>query len=134
LAFYNVGCDEPKGRRRLIVPLRRALRRVLRPFFLRQVEIFSHLCDRLDAAEAADLNLRRQFEHMSARQDDLADQAHAAVAFGWDYMAMVRRLAALEDRVEALSAERDEAMLRPDRKQQTLPFAERDGRPRALAS
>jgi hypothetical protein len=53
LAFYEVGCDDARGPRRLLVLARRALRRVLRPFFLRLVAILQALCARLDATEAA---------------------------------------------------------------------------------
>ena len=51
LAFYNVGC-ESRGLKRAVVPLRRLLRRVLRPIFLRQVEILQEICNRLDGLEA----------------------------------------------------------------------------------
>ncbi|MBX6313213.1 MAG: hypothetical protein IRY99_09910 [Isosphaeraceae bacterium] len=104
LHFYNVGCHEPRGLRRAVIPVRRALRRVLRPIFLRQVQIFQSLCDRLDAAERADQELQAQIDGLARRQSQLADQLQATAAFGWDYVAMVRRLAALEDRVEALTA------------------------------
>jgi hypothetical protein len=80
LAFYNVGCQEPRGARRVVVPFRRLLRRVLRPIFVRQ-----------------------DLEHISQRQFHLAEQLQGSVALGWDYVATVRRLAALEDRVEALT-------------------------------
>lgn len=104
LAFYNAGCHEPRGARRAVVPVRRALRRVLRPIFQRQVEIFQNLCDRLDAAERADHALRERLDVLSGRQDAFAEQVQTTIAFGWDYVAMVRRLAVLEDRVEALAA------------------------------
>jgi hypothetical protein len=104
LAFYNVGCQEPRGARRLVVPARRAMRRLLRPIFQRQVEIFQSLCDRIDAAEVAEGHLRSDLDDLARRQDELADQVQHAIAFGWDYVAMVRRLALLEDRVSSLAA------------------------------
>jgi hypothetical protein len=107
LAFYNAGCDEPTGRRRLIVPVRRVLRRILRPIFQHQVQLFQALCVRLDAAELADRELRTDLDNLTARHDRIVDQMHATVAFGWDYVAMTRRMATLEDRVEALLAERE---------------------------
>jgi hypothetical protein len=134
LDFYNVGCDEPTGARRLMVAVRRSLRRVLRPIFARQVEILHSICDRLDATEQAENALRRHVDALSQRQDDLSDQAHTAMAFGWDYTAMVRRLAALEDRVESMTTPHEESAQRPDPRQLTLPFPEREERPRALAS
>lgn len=104
LAFYNVGCHEARGVRRLVVLARRALRRILRPIFLRQVELFQSLCHRLDAAERRDAEHREGLDHLTRRQDHLADQMQQTIAFGWDYVALVRRVAVLEDRLEALSA------------------------------
>lgn len=125
LAFYEVGCEASEGPRRLLVLVRRALRRVLRPFFLRLVAILQSLCDRLDAAEAADRSLREDLGELTRRQEDLADRLQATIAFGWDYVALVRRVAVLEDRVESLmSAGGDEA--RP-----SLPFPAAEGRAEA---
>jgi hypothetical protein len=133
LAFYNVGCQEPQGVRRLVVPFRRGLRRVLRPIFLRQVEIFESLCDRLDVTEGEERSMRRDLDDVTRRQDDLGAQLQTSMAFGWDYTAMVRRLAALEDRVEALTVDREGAASRPDERQLSLPFPEFDRRSRAHA-
>lgn len=104
LAFFEVGCDESRGPRRLLVLARRVLRRILRPFFLRLVEILQSLRDRLDANEAADRSLRADLDDLVRRQEELADRLQATIAFGWDYVALVRRVAVLEDRVEALMA------------------------------
>jgi hypothetical protein len=101
LAFYNAGCHEPKGARRVVVPARRALRRLLRPIFQRQAELLQAICHRLDAAEAADAALRGNVDALARRQDQLADQMRETIAFGWDYVALTRRLAALEDRIAA---------------------------------
>ena len=107
LAFYNVGCDDPRGLRRVVVLARRCVRRLLRPIFLRQVELFQHiletqaaLADRCDQHEQAVQVLMQRIDHMDV-------QLQATLAFGWDYVALVRRLAILEDRVEALMAERE---------------------------
>lgn len=117
LAFYNVGCQDPKGARRIVVPLRRLLRRLLRPIFDRQVAIFGELCDRADRLEQENHALRAQVERFDRRHDALAARMQTTVALGWDYVATVRRLAVLEDRVEALLAARDDA--RP-----SIPFGE----------
>ena len=135
-AFYNAGSHSLKGPRGLLVMVRRLMRRVLRPIFLRQVEIFQHFADRLDNHENrvcalridAD-SLKRQHEALSrevmqdlaqelgrqnealalrqdllsGRQDELADQIQTTMAFGWDYVAMVRRLATLEDQLASLT-------------------------------
>ena len=96
LAFYNVGCDAPSGARAFLVLPRRLLRRLLRPFFQRQVDLYRDLHQRIDAVEDS---LRAVRE----RQDKLAAETHASVALGWDHVALARRLACLEDAVEALS-------------------------------
>ena len=100
LAFYNAGTEPARGLKRAVVPARRALRRVLRPIFARQVEILQSICDRIEAAEAADRGHRAEVDAHLARVDE---QLQMTLAFGWDYAALVRRLATLEDRVEALS-------------------------------
>lgn len=100
LDFANAGGGPARGlKQRAIVPARRALRRILRPIFARQAEILQSLCDRLDAAEAADRGHRSEVDAHLARVEE---QLQLTLAFGWDYAALVRRLAALEDRVEAL--------------------------------
>ncbi len=103
LLFYNVGTEGPRGARRMVIPVRRALRRVLRPIFQRQVEIFQSLCDRLDAAERHNHILREELHHLSRRHEALVEQNRVLMAFGWDYAAMVRRLGVLEDRIETLA-------------------------------
>jgi hypothetical protein len=131
LGFYNAGCDEPQGVRRLVVPLRRLIRRILRPIFQRQVELFQSLCDRIDVADCNDQSLRSELANLANRHDDLADQMQSTIAFGWDYVALTRRLAILEDRVEALMARnegQDAALGRP-----SVP-AFPDDAPRAQAS
>jgi hypothetical protein len=106
LAFYNAGYHATKGVRRGLVPIRRLLRRVLRPIFLRQVEMFQEIWDRLDALgrlEESVSTLRDELQAMSHRQDVLAEQWKTTLAFGWDHVALVRRLAVLEDQVASLS-------------------------------
>jgi hypothetical protein len=93
LVFYEAGCHEVKGIRRVVVPFRRLLRRLLRPIFL-------HLDSRLNSLD------RRQ-NSLDRRQDLLDRDLKAVAAMGWNHVAMVRRLAALEEHVEALM-QRDE--------------------------
>ena len=45
-------------------------------------------------------------ESLDAEEGEQAEQMQAAMALGWDYVAMTRRIAALEDQVAALLAER----------------------------
>jgi hypothetical protein len=107
LVFSDADCREPKGVRRVIVPFRRLLQRILRPIFLRQAELFQHLGDRLDQQDQSLQAQRNDLENLSRRHEHLADQMQVALAFGWDYVALVRRLAVLEDRVEELLRERE---------------------------
>ena len=88
LVFYEAGCHEVKGMRRVVIPFRRLLRRLLRPIFL-------HLDSQLNSL-GAELN------SLDRRQNLLDRDLKAVVAMGWDHVAMVRRLAALEEHVEAL--------------------------------
>jgi|GEM_PF-1938645 len=124
-AFYNVGCHDAKGPRGLLVLVRRGLRRILRPIFLRQVELFRYLADQIEAHEhrifagkvegeaaKARLNaldgrhdeLAARQDQFAARQEELAEQVQTTIAFGWDYVALVRRLATLEDQIAAMGA------------------------------
>jgi hypothetical protein len=88
LVFYEAGYHEVKGIRRVVIPFRRLLRRLLRPIFL-------HLDSRLNSL-GAELN------SLDRRQNLLDRDLKAVVAMGWDHVAMVRRLASLEEHVEAL--------------------------------
>jgi hypothetical protein len=125
LAFYNAGCENSRGARRFLVLARRALRRVLRPIFQHLAAILQNVCDRLDAAERADAGLRTDLDALARRHEDLRDQLQATIAFGWDYVALVRRVAVLEDRVETLMAAIG------DESRTSLPFPAADGRAEA---
>jgi hypothetical protein len=82
LEFYNAGCGPAWGvGRGVAVGLRRLLRRVLRPMFFHQVEIYRAIQRRIDELEAKAMKLR---------------------AGELDQRAQARRLAALEDRLEQL--------------------------------
>ena len=117
LAFYNAGCQDPRGARRVVVSLRRLVRRVLRPIFQRQVGLYQELFDHVDRLERENHALRAQVERFDRRHDALDARMQATVALGWDYVATVRRLAVLEDRVESLASARDDD--RP-----SIPFTE----------
>ena len=109
LAYYNVGCEPASGPARVKVWIRRQFRRVLLPTSRRLVEILVSLCHRLDVAEHEIRDLRGQLDDLRRRHEDQATKLPATIAFGWDYVAMVRRLAALEEHVDALLAARTEA-------------------------
>ena len=70
--------------------------------FRRLVEILGSLCHRLEMAERGAEDLNNRLDDLRRRQEELADKLPATLAFGWDYIAMVRRLAILEDQVETL--------------------------------
>lgn len=79
--FCGRGCFSAKGRRALLLPFRLLLRKLLVPIFQRQIELFRSLGVEIDA--------------LKERQDRLD-------AITSDCVAMTRRLAMLEDQVEAL--------------------------------
>lgn len=98
------GPSARRGWKRLLNPVRRLARRALRPILLR--------LDALDARLAASLE---EMKNVHARVDDVADRIEGTVALAWDYAATVRRLAVLEDRVEALMAKAEAAEQQPIR-------------------
>jgi hypothetical protein len=106
LAFYNAGCEPTDGRVGLKMRFRRLIRRLMLPAFQRLVEILGSLCQRLDIAECEVRDLKAQVDDLRRRQEDQAAKIPATIAFGWDYVAMVRRLAVLEEHVDALMTEK----------------------------
>ena len=121
LAFYNAGCEPTPGPAGFQIRARRQLRRILLPMFERLVQILASLCHRLDVAEHEARDLRAQVEDLRRRQEDHAAKAPATLAFGWDYVAMVRRLAVLEEHVDSLMAARDAAEVVADRSPARFP-------------
>ncbi|MDB5350037.1 MAG: hypothetical protein JWN86_1284 [Planctomycetota bacterium] len=116
-AFYNEIGDGPRGLKRAVVAVRRLLRRLLRPIFLRQAELMASLASRLDDHVA-------KIDEAHRRIDRTSDEIQDTIALGWDYVAMVRRVAALEDRIEALQSR--ELSARDDDGQLSLPFPDLD--------
>ncbi len=110
--FYHAGFEQSKGIKGALLPLRRTLRRILRPMLVRLGDQLDSIMSRLDENE-------KQIECLHARHDQTVDQMQATIAFGWDYVAMTRRLAALEDQVARLQGERRETLLDD---QLSLPF------------
>lgn len=115
LAFHNAGCEPTPGPAGLKIRARRQLRRILLPMFERLVQILASLCHRLDVTEHESRDLRVLVEDLRRRQEDHAAKTPATLAFGWDYVAMVRRLAVLEEHVDGLLAARDAAGIAADR-------------------
>ena len=108
LAFYNVGCEPEAGRPWLKVRFRRVIRRLLLPPFRRLTVILASLCQRLDVTELEVRDLQREVDDLRRRHEDQAAKIPATIAFGWDYVAMVRRLAVLEEHVDTLLAARND--------------------------
>jgi hypothetical protein len=73
--------------------VRRAMKRLIQPLFGRHIELLYRNEQRVENLERA--------------QVELAEIAQKGLALGWDHTALVRRLAALEDQVEALASQRD---------------------------
>jgi hypothetical protein len=112
LAYYNVGCEPAPGTSRLTLMARRMVRTLLLPPSRRLVEILISLCHRLDVAEHEIRELREvrnQIDDLRRRQEEQAGRFPATIAFGWDYVAMVRRLAVLEEHVDSLLTARHAA-------------------------
>ncbi len=106
LAFDNAGTNGARGIKNATLALtRRLLRRLMRPFFHRLTDILQYLCVRLDTAEAANHQLRANLDRIAQHQVALSEASDTAMALGWDHVALVRRLAVLEDRVESLTAQ-----------------------------
>ena len=107
LAFYNAGGDSMSGPKAPLVLARRLLRRILRPIFQSLEQMLVQIHYRIDDLEREHGTLRSATEpaldELTRRQDELSDRTRQSLAFGWDYVAAVRRIAALEDRVEELT-------------------------------
>ena len=108
LAFYNAGCEPEPGypgqalgpppARKILLPP---------PGWSRS---WRALCDRLDVAEPRSASqVRDQVTTSAAARRTRPPGCRTTIAFGWDYVAMVRRLAVLEEHVDTLLAERDAA-------------------------
>jgi hypothetical protein len=103
LAFNDADGRESGMLRGVLLPIRLVLRRLLRPIFLRQVELFRRLADRVDSGEGSARALRDDLGRLSARHDAMAGQLRESLAFGPEYAAMVHRLARLEDQLAVLT-------------------------------
>ena len=108
LAYYNVGCEPAPGVSKVKLWVRRQFRRILLPSTRRAAEILASIVQRLDADEHEIRDLRGQVDDLRRRHDDQSARIPATMAFGWDYVAMVRRLAVLEEHVDSLMAARPE--------------------------
>jgi len=99
----------PRGWRRIILPLRMMAYRIVRPLLLDQVRIHQEL--QRQSAELARLEeaITHLGHHLEAANCGLTEarteltavnqRVRQALALGWDHVAVVRRLAAIEDRL-----------------------------------
>lgn len=88
--------------------------RAARRLFRQQMAINRGVCERLESLErrAQDPppDLQAVAERIAAlerRQEVVEERADHGLALGWDYVALVRRLARIEDRLEAIEAQRE---------------------------
>lgn len=93
-AFYNAGVHDATGPKRVLGLARRLIRRVLRPMFYRQEAIYREFQDQID--------------QLSDQVRTLNERLATTDAFGWDYVAMSRRMAAIEDHLASAKAGHDE--------------------------
>lgn len=89
--FYGAGM-QPSRMRFLVVPARRVLRRLLRPMFVRQVEIYEGFAADIEDLRSRTEDLRKEIAEVNEKVESIA-------ALGWDHVALTRRLAAIEDRL-----------------------------------
>src|SRR6516164_3686678 len=78
----------PRGLRRIILPFRWLLVRILRPIFHRLTILLEDLDERQRRVEV--------------RQQGLGRQVEALLNHGWDQAALLRRIATLEQQIEEL--------------------------------
>ena len=116
-AFYEASEQAPRRLGWLVRPFRRLLRRLLGPVWQREHELFVSLGTELDRVQQRQTDLHTTGEarlaeleqrnaaalgHLSDRLDALERQVQAAIALGWDHDALVRRLTAIEERLNEL--------------------------------
>ena len=123
IRFDQASIDAPRGLRRVVVPIRRGMARILRPMLVQMADALQSFSSRLDRIE-------QRSDEIEGRQALHNDQLQATISFGWDYVASVRRLAALEDQVALCLAQ---SQTSDADGQMTLPFSDAS-EPRARAS
>lgn len=91
-AFYEAGIEGIRGKAKVLVPLRRVLRRLLRPMLFRLERLLQEMEDETDG----------KLDQLAQRQDVLDRAIRTTEVYAWDYQALSRRLAALEERLATL--------------------------------
>jgi hypothetical protein len=95
-AFYSEGM-RPTGLGIILVLIRRVLRRLQRPWFFRQEQIFNDLRHSIDVQDAKIADAREVLGETNRLLQELRTEVHKREAQAWDQTAIARRLAALED-------------------------------------
>lgn len=78
---------------------RRLIKTMLQRLAPRALVIYESIFRRLDELEKLSRESRYQLDAMAAQVETGTAMAQASLAMGWDHVALVRRLAVLEDRV-----------------------------------
>jgi ABC-type phosphate transport system auxiliary subunit len=89
---------------------KQSVRRKVQPHVGPVLQTLQSLCDQMVLVRRQQDELQTAVARMATldeRQTDLTEQVQATQAIGWDHAALARRLAVLEDRIEALTAELD---------------------------
>lgn len=102
LAPAQSGLSLRQKLRRKAAPFCRGVRTVVRPSLRRVARAFQWLCDEPGPKPDPIHDLHIELQQLRNRVDHLESHLQTTMAFGWDYIAMTRRLAILEDRVETL--------------------------------
>lgn len=110
--FYNWTSRPGRGRQLILVPLQRAVRRVLRPMFQRLRDLLQHLyaVQQTDSARVAELAVRVAALETALQQTSSAlhQVTTSRRALAQDHLAMTRRVAQLEDLLLQTLASRPE--------------------------
>lgn len=91
--FYNY-TSQPTGLRRLLVPMQRMARRILRPMFNRLRDLITLLFHRQEEDRRIIADLQHRVTSLEATVTHLTANRRA---FQLDYVALTRRVAQLED-------------------------------------
>ncbi len=113
--FEQPGPQGASGLKRVLIPMRRILVRILRPMLVQMADALQSFSTRLEAVE-------KRLGVIEGRNDRQDDILQATIGFGWDHVATTRRLAALEDQVAKCLAVH--ALMRDADGQMTLAFPE----------
>jgi len=93
-SLMNVPPASPSCLRRLIMPARRLMLRVLKPSMQKHEAMAHQFQDQID-------EINRQQQALGQQLAELDRRLRSLDAMGWDLVAVRQRLAAIEDRLQA---------------------------------